>query len=107
LLLPFYSPSRDGLSSYKLEIRLTHHGSGGLFIGANMFLFALMNPAPAELLHLLVNAALQPIGYTTPIQILQHLVTPGWEDATRAPPQIFLEVRPLNISSTSQKKRRQ
>jgi hypothetical protein len=29
-------------------------------------LFALMNSAPAELLHLLVDAALQPIGYPFP-----------------------------------------
>jgi hypothetical protein len=71
------------------------------------FLFALMNPAPAELLHLLAYAALQPIGYPTSIQILQHPDTPGWEDATKAPLQIFQEARLLNISSTSQKKRRQ
>jgi hypothetical protein len=61
LLLPCRSPSRDGISSYKFETRLIHHGSGGLFIGTNKSLFALMNAAPAELLHLLVNAALQPI----------------------------------------------
>jgi len=59
--LPCRSPSRDGISSYKFETRLIHHGSGGLFIGTNKSLFALMNAAPAELLHLLVNAALQPI----------------------------------------------
>jgi hypothetical protein len=32
---------------------------GGLFIGASMSLFALMNSAPAELLHPLNDAALQ------------------------------------------------
>jgi hypothetical protein len=44
-----------------METRQIHHGSSGLFIGTSMLLFALMNSAPAELLHLLVNAALQPI----------------------------------------------
>jgi hypothetical protein len=44
-----------------METLLTHRdASGGLFIGASMLLFALMNSAPAELLHLLVYAALQP-----------------------------------------------
>jgi hypothetical protein len=44
-----------------METRLTHRdGPGGLFIGASVFSFALMNLAPAELLHLLVDAALQP-----------------------------------------------
>jgi hypothetical protein len=44
-----------------METPLTHRDvPGGLFIGASMLLFALMNSAPAELLHLLVYAALQP-----------------------------------------------
>jgi hypothetical protein len=44
-----------------METLLTHRdASGGLFIGASVFSFALMNLAPAELLHLLVDAALQP-----------------------------------------------
>jgi hypothetical protein len=61
LLLPFVSPSRDGKSSYKTEILLPHRDEpGGLFIGASRLLLALMNSAPAELLHLLVYAALQP-----------------------------------------------
>jgi hypothetical protein len=61
LLLPFVSPSRDGKSSYKMETPLHHRDeSGGLFIGASILLFALMNSAPAELLHLLAYAALQP-----------------------------------------------
>src|SRR4051794_12519576 len=47
-----------------METQLTHRDATvGLFIGASMLLFALMNSAPAELLHLLVYAALQPIGY--------------------------------------------
>jgi hypothetical protein len=36
----------------KLETLLSHRDEpGGLFIGASMLLFALMNSAPAELLH--------------------------------------------------------
>jgi len=36
----------------KVETLLAHRdGPGGLFIGASMLLFALMNSAPAELLH--------------------------------------------------------
>jgi len=46
-----------------METRPIHHGSSGLFIGASKLLFALMNAAPAELLHFLDHAALQPIGY--------------------------------------------
>jgi hypothetical protein len=48
-----------------LETPLTHRDApGGLFIGTSKPLFALMNSAPAELLHLLVYAALQPfLGY--------------------------------------------
>ena len=34
--------------------------SGGLFIGASKLPLALMNSAPAELLHHLIHAALQP-----------------------------------------------
>jgi hypothetical protein len=49
-----------------METPLTHRDvPGGLFIGASMLLFALMNSAPAELLHLLVYAALQPSLATT------------------------------------------
>jgi len=44
-----------------VETPLLHRdGTGGLFIGTSMFLFALMNSAPAELLHPLTYAALQP-----------------------------------------------
>ena len=44
-----------------METLLNHRdGSGGLFIGTSIVLLALMNSAPAELLHLLVHAALQP-----------------------------------------------
>jgi hypothetical protein len=52
-LLPFVSPSRDGKNqATKLETLLSRRDeSGGLFIGTSMFLFALMNSAPAELLH--------------------------------------------------------
>jgi hypothetical protein len=48
-----------------METPLTHRDApGGLFIGTSKRLFALMNSAPAELLHLLVYAALQPsFGY--------------------------------------------
>jgi hypothetical protein len=43
------------------ETPLLHRdGSGGLFIGTSMLLFVLMNSAPAELLHPLTYAALQP-----------------------------------------------
>jgi hypothetical protein len=54
-----------------METPLLHRdGSGGLFIGTSMLLLALMNSAPAELLHLLVHAALQPLfGY---LQIRQR-----------------------------------
>ncbi|HVK94195.1 MAG TPA: hypothetical protein VM571_05665 [Noviherbaspirillum sp.] len=67
MLLPFVSPSRDGkIQTTRLETRTSHRdGPGGLFIGASKHLFALMNPAPAELLHHLIYAALQP-----------HLATP-------------------------------
>jgi hypothetical protein len=62
LLLPFVSPSRDGKSSSNMETLLNHRdGTGGLFIGTSMTLLALMNSAPAELLHLLAHAALQPL----------------------------------------------
>jgi hypothetical protein len=47
LLKPAYPIARDG--------------SPGLFIGTNKLLFALMNSAPAELLHPLIHAALQPL----------------------------------------------
>ena len=52
-------------SSYKVETRLDHRdGPGGLFIGTSKLLLALMNSAPAELLHPLIHAALQPsFGY--------------------------------------------
>jgi hypothetical protein len=40
--------------------------SGGLFIGTSKLLLALMNSAPAELLHPLTYAALQPTGDTLP-----------------------------------------
>jgi hypothetical protein len=44
-----------------METPLAHRDApGGLFIGTSKLLFALMNSAPAELLHLLVYAALQP-----------------------------------------------
>ena len=44
-----------------VETPLLHRdGTGGLFIGTSMLLFALMNSAPAELLHPLTYAALQP-----------------------------------------------
>jgi hypothetical protein len=44
-----------------METPLLHRdGAGGLFIGTSKLLLALMNSAPAELLHLLVHAALQP-----------------------------------------------
>lgn len=44
-----------------METRLPHRdAAGGLFIGASKCSFALMNAAPAELLHLLAYAALQP-----------------------------------------------
>jgi hypothetical protein len=48
-----------------METPLLHRdGAGELFIGTSKFLLALMNSAPAELLHLLVHAALQPLfGY--------------------------------------------
>jgi hypothetical protein len=60
--LPFVSPSRDGKNqTTKLETPPVHRDApGGLFIGASMLLFALMNSAPAELLHTLDYAALQP-----------------------------------------------
>jgi hypothetical protein len=32
------------------EIRRIHHGSGGLFIGAHKYLFALMNAVPTKTL---------------------------------------------------------
>ncbi len=45
-----------------VETRLAHRdGSGELFIGTSKLSFALMNSAPAELLHPLSNAALQPL----------------------------------------------
>src|SRR5690606_25579251 len=56
------SPSRDGKNQVsKVETR-PHHRDGidGLFIGTSVFMLALMNSAPAELLHLLTYAALQP-----------------------------------------------
>jgi hypothetical protein len=44
-----------------LETRPPHRdGIGGLFIGTSVLLLALMNLAPAELLHPLTYAALQP-----------------------------------------------
>ncbi|WP_304790856.1 hypothetical protein [Lacisediminimonas sp.] len=44
-----------------METPLPHRdAAGGLFIGASIPSFALMNSAPAELLHLLAYAALQP-----------------------------------------------
>jgi hypothetical protein len=71
--LPFVSPSRDGKNqATKLEtLPPRRDESGGLFIGTSMFLFALMNSAPAELLHpLFHDAALQLwIGPPRPIQI--------------------------------------
>jgi hypothetical protein len=62
LLLPFVSPSRDGKNqASRFETRTSHRDEpGGLFIGASILAFALMNSAPAELLHPLVYAALQP-----------------------------------------------
>jgi hypothetical protein len=61
LLLPFVSPSRDGKSSSNMEILQAHRDAlGELFIRTRKPLLALMNSAPAELLHLLVYAALQP-----------------------------------------------
>jgi len=44
-----------------LETRQFHRDeTGGLFIGTSLLLLALMNSAPAELLHPLTYAALQP-----------------------------------------------
>jgi hypothetical protein len=44
-----------------VETPLAHRDEpGGLFIGTSKHLFVLMNSAPAELLHLLTYAALQP-----------------------------------------------
>ncbi|HJW56386.1 MAG TPA: hypothetical protein VJ577_14040 [Burkholderiaceae bacterium] len=44
-----------------IETRVSHRDdSNGLFIGASKLLLTLMNSAPAELLHLLAYAALQP-----------------------------------------------
>ncbi|MFD2273690.1 hypothetical protein ACFS07_28725 [Undibacterium arcticum] len=54
LLWPFVSPSREMEKNQvaRLKTRPEHcDAPGGLFIGANMLLFALMNTAPAELLH--------------------------------------------------------
>jgi hypothetical protein len=71
-LLPFVSPSRDGKNqTTRLETLLAHRdGPGGLFIGTSILLFALMNSAPAELLHPLIDAALQPL-LATPL-LSQH-----------------------------------
>jgi len=48
-------------SNYEVETRVDHRDDPrGLFIGTSMLLLALMNSAPAELLHPLMHAALQP-----------------------------------------------
>jgi hypothetical protein len=72
-------------------------GPGGLFIGTSKLLFALMNSAPAELLHHLIHAALQP-----------HLATPLF---SKSPSRVDGEGGPCRAlkrrcDSRSQKKRR-
>jgi hypothetical protein len=59
----------------RLETRAAHRDEPhGLFIGASKLLLALMNSAPAELLHHLIYAALQPLlatplFYTSPSRV--------------------------------------
>jgi hypothetical protein len=56
-----------------VETPLVHRDEpGGLFIGTSKLLFALMNSAPAELLHLLTYAALQP-SWASPFIIRKNL----------------------------------
>jgi hypothetical protein len=53
-----------------LETRIDHRDDPrGLFIGTSKLLLALMNSAPAELLHHLIHAALQP-QLATPLFLL-------------------------------------
>jgi hypothetical protein len=83
-----------------LETLLRHRDdSGGLFIGTSKLLLALMNSAPAELLHPLIYAALQP-----------HLVTSlFFANHRRASTVTEVHATRLNERSCSrnQKKRRQ
>jgi hypothetical protein len=71
--LPFVSPSRDGKNQATLETRMLHRDAAcGLFIGTSKLLLALMNSAPAELLHPLIYAALQPLRSIPETRIAHH-----------------------------------